>query len=118
MREPLSEVQNLRLKNVKKTIKGQININPISSKFNQLKELVLKHVNSLMKHSQILNFIWMFFSLQYRLNRNRNGGDAMIFVEEDIVMKHNFSSHVQGLFVELNFRKLKWLLCGTYNPPA
>ena len=42
---PLSVVKNLRLKNLNKTIIGQININSISSKFNQLKVLVLKHVH-------------------------------------------------------------------------
>ena len=58
---PLSEAKNLRLKNVNKTIKGEININSISSKFNQLTKLVLKrwYVKlSLMKHSRILSFIW------------------------------------------------------------
>ena len=39
---PLSEVKSLRLKNINKTIIGQININSISSKFKQLKELVLR----------------------------------------------------------------------------
>ena len=45
-----------------------------------------------------------------------------VFVREDIpgklLTKHNFPSDVEGLFVELNFRKSKWLLCGTYHPPA
>ena len=44
---PLLLVKNLRLKNVNKAIIRQININSISSKFNQLKELVLKHVDIL-----------------------------------------------------------------------
>ena len=46
----------------------------------------------------------------------------MIFVREDVssklLTKHNFPSDAKGLFVELNFRKSKWLLCGTYHPPA
>ena len=62
------------------------------------------------------------FSLPYRLHRNRNGGGVIIFVKEDIpskfLTKHNFSSDVEGLFVELNFTKPKYLLCGTYRPPA
>ena len=62
------------------------------------------------------------FSLPYRLDRNHNGGGAMIFVKEDIprklLTKYNFPSDVEGLFVELNFRKSKWLLFGTYHPPA
>ena len=46
----------------------------------------------------------------------------MVFVKEDIpsklLKKHNFPSDVEGLFVELNFTKSKWLLFGTYHPPA
>ena len=61
-------------------------------------------------------------SLPYRLDRNRNGGGVMIFVKEDIpsklLTKHNFPSDVEGLLVELNFTKSKWLLFGTYHPPA
>ena len=62
------------------------------------------------------------FSLPYRLDRNRNGGGVMIFVKEFIpsklLTKHNFPSDVEGLFVELNFRKSKWLFFGTSLPPA
>ena len=125
---PLSVVKNLRLKNVNKTIIGQINIKSISSKFNQLKELVLKHVDILVVCETKLDetfpssqFHLDGFSLPYRLDRNRNGG-VMIFVKEDIpsklLTKHNFPRDIEGLFVELNFRKSKWLLFGTYHPPA
>ena len=54
------------------------------------------------------------FSLPYRLDRNRNGGGVMIFVKEDIpsklLTKHNFPSDVEGLFVELNFRRSNFSL--------
>ena len=122
-------MKNLRLKNVNKTIKGQVNVNYILSKFNQLKELVLKDVDILVIYETKLDEIFPSsqfhmngFSLPYRLDRNCNGGGVMIFVREDIpsklLTKHNFPSDVEGLFVELNFRKSKWLLCGTYHPPA
>ena len=32
-----------------------------------------------------------------------------------LLTKHNLPSGVEGLFVELNFRKSKWLLFGTYH---
>ena len=32
--------------------------------------------------------------------------------------KHNSPRDVEDLFVELNFRKSKWLLFGTYHTPA
>ena len=124
----LSVVKNLRFKNVSKTIIGQININSISSKLNQLKELVLKHVvlvvceTNLDETFPISQFHMDGFSLPYRLDRNRNGGGVMIFVKEFIpsklLTKHNFPSDVEGLFVELNFRKSKWLFFGTSLPPA
>ena len=122
-------MKNLRLKNVNKIIIGQININSISSKFNQLKELVLKHVDILVVCETKLDetfpssqFHMDGFSLPHRLDRNRNRGGVMIFVKEDIpsklLTKYNFPSDVEGLFVELNFRKSRWLLFGTYHPPA
>ena len=107
-------MKNLRLKNISKTILGQININSISSNFDQLKELVLKHVlvvwetklDELFPNSQ---FHMDGFSLPYRLDGNRIGGGVMIFVKEDIpsnlLTKHNFPSDVEGLLAELNFRK-------------
>ena len=79
----------------------QININSISSKLNQLKELALKHVDTLVVCETKLNEAFPNsqsnmddFSLPYRLDRNRNGRGVMIFVKEDIpsklLSKHNF----------------------------
>ena len=47
---------------------------------------------------------------------------VMIYIREDIPSKR-LDTHVspydmEGLFVELNFRKCKWLLFGTYHPPS
>ena len=62
------------------------------------------------------------FSLQYRLDRNRNGVGVMIFVKEDIpsklLTKDNFSNNVEGLFVKLNFNKMKMASFGTCHAPA
>ena len=83
-------MKNLRLKNVNKTIIGQININSISSKFNQLKELALTHVDILAvcgtkldETSPSSQFHMNGFSLLYNLDRNRNGEGLMIFVKEN-----------------------------------
>ena len=95
-------------------------------KLNQLKELVLKQVDILVICETKLDetfrssqFHMDGFSLPYRLDRNRNGGGVMIFVRENIpsklLTKPNFPSGVEGLFVELNFTKSKWLLCDTYH---
>ena len=58
------------------------------------------------------------FTIPYRLDRNRN---VIIYIREDtpskIFEKHKLPQDVEGMFVELNFRKIKWLLFGTYHPP-
>ena len=125
----MTEIKSFRLRNISKTIVGHININSISSKFEQLKELVLKHVDILVVTETKLDdtfpnsqFHMDGFSSPYRLDRNRNGGGLMIFVKEDIpnklLIKHNFPDDIEDLFIELNFRKSKWVLFGTYRPPA
>ena len=46
----------------------------------------------------------------------------MIYVRQDIpskrLSKHNLPSDIECLCVEINLRKSKWLLCGTYHPPS
>ena len=62
------------------------------------------------------------FSKPYRLDRNKNGGGIMIFIRNTISRKilenHIFPNYVESIFVELNLRNYKWLLCGTYHPPS
>ena len=35
-----------------------------------------------------------------------------------MLTKHVFPDDIEGLFIELNFRKAKWLLFGIYHPPT
>ena len=59
------------------------------------------------------------FSVPYRLDRNRNGGEIMIFIRDDIpsrvLTKHVFPDDIGGLFIELYFRKAKRLPFGAYH---
>ena len=45
----------------------------------------------------------------------------MIYIRDTIPNKiletHNCPNDIECLFIELNFRKCKWLLSGTYHPP-
>ena len=34
------------------------------------------------------------------------------------MLKHNFPEDTEAAFIELNFRKCKWLLCATYRAPS
>ena len=69
------------------------------------------------------------FSMPYRLDRNRNGDDVIVYVREDmpskLLSKHCFKDDIEGLFVEINLKKKvnlnkksKWLLGGIYHPPS
>ena len=57
----------------------------------------------------------------YRLERNCNGG-GIICVREDIpskiLEKNKLPQDVEGMFVELNFKKAKWLLLRTHYSPS
>ena len=48
------------------------------------------------------------FGKPFRLDRNRNGGGIMSLIRSDISF--------ESFYVELNFRKKKWLLNCSYNP--
>ena len=39
-------------------------------------------------------------------------------ITSKLLTKHSFPNDIEGLFVEINFRKNKWLLFGTYHPPS
>ena len=58
------------------------------------------------------------FSISYTLDRNRNGGGLMIYVRNDIpskmLIKHDLPEDIKAAFIELNFRKCKWL----YRAPS
>ena len=61
------------------------------------------------------------FTKLYRLNRHRNGGGVLIYIREDIPSKelnNHLLNHIEGMFLEPNLRKIKWLLFGCYHPPA
>ena len=55
----------------------------------------------------------------YRIDRNRNAGGVIIYVREGIpsksLTKHNFRENIEGLFIEINLRKTKLFLFGTYH---
>ena len=126
---PLSTIKNLRLSNVNRVVIGNLNINSLPNKFNQLKELVLKHVDILVLTETKLDdsfpnsqFLVDGFSEPFRIDRDRSGGGVMIYVWDVIpsklLTKHFFPNDIDDLFVELNFTKCKLLLLGTYHLPS
>ena len=123
------ELQKVRLKNPKNVITGKLNINSISGKCDQLKCLISNHADILVLAETKLDetfttssFPKVGFSSPFQLDWNRKGGDILIYMRSDILSKlltkHSFPNDIEGLFVEINFRKSKWLLFGTDQPPS
>ena len=123
------ELKTVRLKNPKNVMTINLNINSISGKFNQLKCLIQNHVDILVLTETKLDdeafttssFLIDGFSSPFRLYRNRKGSSILTYMRGDIssksLTKHNFPNDIEGLFVEINFRKRK-LLFGTHHPPS
>ena len=59
------------------------------------------------------------FGIPYRLDRNSNGGGLLIYVREDIpskFLKAKSDCNIKSICVEVNLRKRKWFISGSYNP--
>ena len=115
----LDSLRKLRLRNVNKVITGNINLNSLPAKFTLVKEVILKNVDILVITETELDdtfplgqFYIEGFTMPYRLDRNRNEG-VKIYVREDIPSKilerHKLPQDIEGMFIELNFRKIKWM---------
>ena len=84
--DSLSEIKNLKLRNINRVIIGNININAFPDKFEQLKELVMKYNVLVIIETKLDNsfptsqFLEKDFAEPFRLDRNRNGGGIMIYI--------------------------------------
>ena len=124
---PYTILRDIKLKNVKRIIIGQLNINSIRNKFEQLKTIVDHNIDILViTETKIDNsfptnqFTIEGYGIPFRLDRNTNGGGLLIFVKEHIpcriLSSHNENNNFEGIFFEINLRKKKWLIVGGYNP--
>ena len=76
----LFEIKKLRIRNPNKIRIGNLNINSLSNKFEQLKDIAMEHIDILALTQTKLDdtfptaqFLVNGFSEQYRLDRNRKG---------------------------------------------
>ena len=58
------------------------------------------------------------YTSPFRLDRDQHDGEIMVFSREDVPAKFLSadSKPIEGLYIELNFHKRKWLLSCSYNP--
>ena len=114
----LSEISEPRLRNVNRVLIGNLNINSIRTKFDQLKDIVLKYIDILIltvtkldETFLISEFLMDGFSKPYRFNRNKNGGEVMVYIRDTtpskILEKHICPNDIECIFIGLNLRKCK-----------
>ena len=109
-----------------KLLIGNLNINSLPNKFDQLKVIIQGKLDILViTETKIDNsfptsqFLIEGFCKPYRYDRNRNVGGVLIYVREDIpskVLPQCAQTDIKAIFLEINLRKSKWLLCGCYHP--
>ena len=117
------------MKNKDRVILANLNINSIRNKFSSLQELVSNNIDVLVIEETKLDdtfpegcFTIPGYKNPFRKDRDVHGGGIMVFIREDIPSRKldmfNFSIGIEGLFIEINLRKSKWLLLATYKPPS
>ena len=122
-------LKNLKIKNSNRLVFGNLNINTINNKFEQLKHMIKNNVDVLVVTETKLDSSFPFgqfsidgFARPFRRDRNKNGGSVMIFVRDDIPSKEIkisfLPSNLECLFIGINIRKTKWLIFGCYHPPS
>ena len=92
---------------------GNLSINSVRNKFDQLKDTVMKYIHVLIlteakldESFLISQFLMKVFSKSYRFNRmvyTRN------YFPSKILEKHSCLNYIECLFIEFHFRKCKWL---------
>ncbi len=118
-------LREIRLNNVGRIIIANLNINSISNKIDQLKYIIQDNIDILVitetKVDESHQGLHIDGFKHFRADRNARGGGVIMYVREDIpckqLTKHTFPGDIEGIFVEVNLRKTKWLIFGTYHPP-
>ena len=124
--DPNGKFDNLQKNNLGRLIIGRLNKNSLRNKFEDLKSLIQGKVDIFVVSETKLDesfprgqFAIEGISISIRFDRNNEGGGIIIYVRSDIPckeIKYNLPNNIEGIFIELNLRKKKWILFGGYNP--
>ena len=125
--EASNTISEIRIKNLNNIIIGHLNVNSLPNKFDysdiHYQELYRHLTETKLDDSYPTSqFKIEGYSKPFRHDRNTDGGGILIYSREDLPCRelscHSFSEGIEGIFIELNFRKCKWMLLGTYHPPS
>ena len=91
-----SSLKALKTKNSKRLVFGNLNINTINNKFEQLKYIIKNNIDVLIVTETKLDssfpsgqFLIDGFAKPFPRDRNKTGGDVIIFIRDDIPSKEN-----------------------------
>jgi exonuclease III len=124
--DPCTILKNLKLANINRPIFAHININSLRNKFDSLKTIIKDNVDILVisetkldESFPISQFTIIGYSLPFRIDRNANGGGLLLYVRDNLPCRklnnHSECNTFEGIFLEINLRKTKWLIFGGYN---
>ena len=124
--DPLfSSLKSVQRKNLSRIIFAHLNINSLRNKFDTLVHQIKGNLAVLVISETKLDesfpegqFKIPGFATPFRRDQNEFGGGTKVFVREDIPSKliSKETLDIEGIFIELNFPKKKWLLSCSYNP--
>ena len=118
-----TDINNLRISNPKKIIIGHLNINSLRNKIDELK-YIIKGIDIFAITESKLDasfptsqFIIDGFREPFRKDRSIHGGGIFVYIRADIPCKIiKFITPLEILCIEVNFRKIKWILIIVYYP--
>ena len=118
--DPRLVLENLKLKNNHRLVIGNLNINSISNKFDNLKVITQSKIDILVitetktdSTFPLNQFAIQGYSKPYNFDRNRDWGGVFLYVREDIPSRElktrNTPEDTESIFIEINLIKSKWL---------
>ena len=109
-----------------KLIVVHLNINSIRNKLEFLEDVINRNLDIILLLETKLDdsyhsaqFILKGYGVPYRFDRNSRGGGLLFYICEDIFskfLKLRSDSNIESIRVEINLRKRKWFINGSYNP--
>ena len=110
-----------------KIIVEHLNINSLRNKFEALQFIINRNLDIILLSETKLDdsflsaqFILKNFGIPpYRLDRNSNCGELLLYVCEDIpskFLKVKSDCNIESICVEVNLRKKMWFINGSCNP--
>ena len=108
-----------------KLIVRHLNINSLKNKFEFLEDVIKRNLDiTLLSETKLddsfpsAQFTLKEYGVPYRFGRNSKGGGLLFYIYEDIpskFLKLRYDCNIESICVEINVRKRKWFINGSYD---